>query len=139
MKELNRKRNRLQIIKMKEEQQRKEKENIEEENQKLRREILELRKREFNGIRKIMMMKEKEQEYERKIRKLEKKLEKKDEEIEKWFEINIENSNKRNEWERKYKEEIWEKELIIESLRRIELENETDSIALQYLTEDSDW
>ena len=127
---------------MKEEQQRKEKKNIEEENQKLRKEILELRKREFNGIRKITTMKEKEWEYERKIRKLEKKLEEKDEEIEMWFENSMENSDKRNEWERKYKEEIWKKELIIESLRRIELENKTDLLALQYLkdlTEDSDW
>ena len=68
-----------------------------EENQKLKREILELRKREFNSIRKITTMKEKEREYERKIRKLEKKLEEKDEETKMWFEIGIENSNKRNE------------------------------------------
>ena len=126
---------------MKEEQQRKEKRNIEEENQKLRREILELRKREFNGIRKITTMKEKEWEYERRIQELEKKLGEKDEEIEKWFEFSIENSDRINEWERKYEKEIWEKELTIESLRRIKLENETES-ALQYLkdlTEDSDW
>ena len=85
------------------------------------------------------MMKEKEQEYERRIQKLEKKLEEKDEEIEKWFEFGIENSDRINEWERRYEKEIWERELTIKSLRRIELENETNSIALQYLTEDSDW
>ena len=67
MKELKRRNNRLQIIKAKEEQQRKEKKNIEEENRKLRREILEVRKREFSSIRKITTIKEKEQEYERRI------------------------------------------------------------------------